>query len=121
MRPLEQRLWICPENMRLLERSHVSSCFVKLVGTEGYTFPATAPMDNSATTLDTSAIPNNTLASGSAPVNQNPQRSYTNAILVRRNQKGNPLMEHLRNVPWQYGDILADYEVGRTTGVLFLR
>jgi DNA excision repair protein ERCC-1 len=54
-------------------------------------------------------------------VNQNPQRPYTNAVLVRRNQKGNPLMEHLRNVPWQYGDILADYEVGRTTGVLFLR
>lgn len=58
---------------------------------------------------------------GATVVNQNSQRPYTNAILVRRNQKGNPLMEHLRNVPWQYGDILADYEVGRTTGVLFLR
>jgi DNA excision repair protein ERCC-1 len=80
------------------------------------------PMDNSAPTLGAPGTTSDTAApAGAATVNQNPQRSYTNAILVRRNQKGNPLMEHLRNVPWQYGDILADYEVGRTTGVLFLR
>lgn len=45
----------------------------------------------------------------------------TNAILVRRVQKGNPIMDHLKSVPWKFDDILADFEVGRTTGVLFLR
>ena len=30
-------------------------------------------------------------------------------------------MECVRNVGKEFGDILADYQVGRTTGVLFLR
>lgn len=51
----------------------------------------------------------------------NPNKSIKNAILVRRNQKSNPLLKMFQNVAWQYDDILADYEVGRTTGVLFLR
>ncbi|KAF9520979.1 hypothetical protein BS47DRAFT_1370196 [Hydnum rufescens UP504] len=42
------------------------------------------------------------------------------AILVRRNQSGNPVLTHFHNVPWQFGDITADYQVGLTTGVLFL-
>lgn len=79
-------------------------------------------MDESGPVPRTPTMAGDAAASASTRVvNQNPQRPYTNAILVRRNQKGNPLMEHLRNVAWQYGDILADYEVGRTTGVLFLR
>lgn len=36
-------------------------------------------------------------------------------------QRGNPILEHVRNVGKEYGDILADYQVGRTTGVLYLR
>ena len=36
-------------------------------------------------------------------------------------RKGNPILECVRNVRKEFGDILADYQVGRTTGVLFLR
>lgn len=36
-------------------------------------------------------------------------------------QKGNPLIDHIRSVAWEYSDILADYQVGATTGVLYLR
>ncbi len=36
-------------------------------------------------------------------------------------QRGNPVLECIRNVGKEFGDILADYQVGRTTGVLFLR
>ena len=36
-------------------------------------------------------------------------------------QRGNPILESVRNVGKEFGDILADYQVGRTTGVLFLR
>lgn len=39
----------------------------------------------------------------------------------RVTQKGNPLIDHIRNVAWEYSDILADYQVGATTGVLYLR
>jgi len=40
--------------------------------------------------------------------------------LSRRLQRGNPVLECIRNVGKEFGDIQADYQVGRTTGVLFL-
>jgi DNA excision repair protein ERCC-1 len=36
-------------------------------------------------------------------------------------QRGNPVLECIRNVGKEFGDIIADYQVGRTTGVLYLR
>ncbi|KAL1920383.1 uncharacterized protein VTP21DRAFT_760 [Calcarisporiella thermophila] len=44
----------------------------------------------------------------------------TNAVIVNACQRGNPVLQHIRNVPWEYGDILADYQVGQTSGLLFL-
>ncbi|KAJ1304954.1 hypothetical protein OPQ81_006086 [Rhizoctonia solani] len=44
-----------------------------------------------------------------------------NAILVNKRQKGNPILDHVKGVPWEYnGDIIVDYQVGSTSGVLFL-
>ena len=47
--------------------------------------------------------------------------SKRNHLSRRRLQRGNPVLECIRNVGKEFGDILADYQVGRTTGVLFLR
>ncbi|EGG00371.1 uncharacterized protein MELLADRAFT_39770, partial [Melampsora larici-populina 98AG31] len=35
-------------------------------------------------------------------------------------QKGNPILNLLQSVPWEHGDIVCDYQVGLTTGLLFL-
>ncbi|KAJ6499980.1 restriction endonuclease type II-like protein [Mycena vitilis] len=43
-----------------------------------------------------------------------------NTIIVNPLQRGNPVLEAIRNVAKEFGDIVADYQVGRTTGVLFL-
>ncbi|KAJ7770138.1 DNA repair protein rad10 [Mycena maculata] len=43
-----------------------------------------------------------------------------NNIIVNPLQRGNPVLEAIRNVPKEFGDIVCDYQVGRTTGVLFL-
>ncbi|KAF6761229.1 DNA repair protein rad10 [Ephemerocybe angulata] len=43
-----------------------------------------------------------------------------NNIIVSPTQKGNPVLECIRNVAREFGDILADYQVGRTTGLLWL-
>ncbi|KAF7361819.1 DNA excision repair protein ERCC-1 [Mycena venus] len=43
-----------------------------------------------------------------------------NAIIVNPLQRGNPVLEAIRNVSKEFGDIVCDYQVGRTTGVLFL-
>lgn len=48
------------------------------------------------------------------------RRKLTLSVAVHRAQKGNPIIDHIRTVPWEYGDIKCDYQVGATAGVLFL-
>ncbi|KAH9957569.1 restriction endonuclease type II-like protein [Russula dissimulans] len=43
-----------------------------------------------------------------------------NSIIINPCQRLNPIVECIRNVPKEFADILPDYQVGRTTGVLFL-
>jgi DNA excision repair protein ERCC-1 len=43
-----------------------------------------------------------------------------NVITVSRRQQGNPILKHIRNVRWQYGDIVPDYLLGQSTVALFL-
>ncbi|RAK83146.1 mating-type switching protein Swi10 [Aspergillus costaricaensis CBS 115574] len=49
-----------------------------------------------------------------------PSRSGPSAILVSTRQKGNPILNHIKLLPWEYADIPADYVVGSTTCALFL-
>ncbi|KAG6849989.1 hypothetical protein H0H93_002779 [Arthromyces matolae] len=44
-----------------------------------------------------------------------------NNILINPLQRGNVVLDNIKNVGKEFGDIVADYQVGRTTGVLFLR
>ncbi|KAF9475779.1 DNA repair protein rad10 [Pholiota conissans] len=44
-----------------------------------------------------------------------------NNVVISPLQRGNPVLECIRNIGKEFGDIVADYQVGRTTGVLFLR
>ncbi|KAL6779001.1 RAD10 [Auxenochlorella protothecoides x Auxenochlorella symbiontica] len=43
-----------------------------------------------------------------------------NAVLVSKRQEGNPVLRHMRNVRWQFGDIVPDYLAGPNTAILFL-
>ncbi len=36
-------------------------------------------------------------------------------------QKNNPVIKHVRNVSWEVGDIVPDFELGKTTCALYLR
>ncbi|CAO1612520.1 unnamed protein product [Jaminaea pallidilutea] len=42
------------------------------------------------------------------------------AILVEIHQKGNPVLRHIHNIRWEFSAIPSDYQVGVSTGVLFL-
>jgi len=44
----------------------------------------------------------------------------TNAIIVNKVQKGNAVLDHIRNVPWEFGETICDYQVGQTSAVLYL-
>ncbi|KAF8930819.1 ssDNA endonuclease and repair protein rad10 [Dissophora ornata] len=41
-------------------------------------------------------------------------------IVVKSSQRGNPLLQFIRNVPYEYGDIVPDFVVGLTSCILFL-
>lgn len=47
-------------------------------------------------------------------------RPGPSAILVSTRQKGNPILNHVKLLPWEYADIPADFVVGLTTCALFL-
>ena len=70
--------------------------------------------------------PANGASSSSAPkvVQPKPQalpsRQAPSAILVSTRQKGNPILNHIRSLPWEYADIQCDYVLGATTCALFL-
>lgn len=49
-----------------------------------------------------------------------PRRAGPASIIVSPRQKGNPLLEKIKSLPWEYGDIPADYVLGVTTCALFL-
>jgi len=47
-------------------------------------------------------------------------KAGTNSIIVNARQRGNPVLKNIRNVPWEYGDIVPDYVLGQTMCALFL-
>ncbi|KAF9740981.1 hypothetical protein PMIN02_008748 [Paraphaeosphaeria minitans] len=49
-----------------------------------------------------------------------PSRSGPSTILVSPRQKGNPILNSVKTVAWEYSDIPADYVLGVTTCALFL-
>jgi DNA excision repair protein ERCC-1 len=86
----------------------------------------------SASTGPATAAPNsrseasNPSATNTAPKVQQPKpqalpsRSGPSSILVSPRQKGNPILNSVRSVAWEYSDIPVDYVVGATTCALFL-
>lgn len=49
-----------------------------------------------------------------------PSRNAPSSILVSARQKGNPSLNYIKSLPWEYSDIPADYVLGATTCALFL-
>ncbi|XP_040832511.1 DNA excision repair protein ERCC-1-like isoform X2 [Ochotona curzoniae] len=44
----------------------------------------------------------------------------SNSIIVSPRQRGNPVLKFVRNVPWEFGEVLPDYVLGQSTCALFL-
>lgn len=45
----------------------------------------------------------------------------TNNILVKPTQKSNPVLLHIRSVPWEMSEIVPDFQVGAARCLLYLR
>uniref|UniRef100_A0A8C8B5T2 ERCC1-like central domain-containing protein n=1 Tax=Otus sunia TaxID=257818 RepID=A0A8C8B5T2_9STRI len=44
----------------------------------------------------------------------------SSSIVVSPRQRGNPVLKFVRNVPWEFGDVVPDYVLGQSTCALFL-
>ncbi|KAI9562461.1 putative D excision repair protein ERCC-1 isoform X1 [Daphnia sinensis] len=42
------------------------------------------------------------------------------SVIVNQRQRGNPVLKSIRNVPWEYGEIVPDFVMGHTCCALFL-
>ncbi|KAH0631651.1 hypothetical protein JD844_006087 [Phrynosoma platyrhinos] len=43
-----------------------------------------------------------------------------NKIIVSPRQRGNPILKFIRNMPWEFGEVVPDYVLGQSTCSLFL-
>lgn len=50
-----------------------------------------------------------------------PGASLSVALALLPPQRGNPVLKFVRNVPWEFGDVVPDYVLGQSTCALFLR
>ncbi|XP_061453230.1 DNA excision repair protein ERCC-1 isoform X2 [Rhineura floridana] len=56
-----------------------------------------------------------------SPLNPAPKPGAKhNSIIVSPRQRGNPILKFVRNVPWEFGEIVPDYVLGQSTCALFL-
>lgn len=81
--------------------------------------------DNSASNINGSSstsVPSMPSITTTATNPTRKRKTLGNAILVNPAQQKNPLLRSIHNVPYEFDDtIKADYVVGATTGVLYLR
>ncbi|XP_075581563.1 LOW QUALITY PROTEIN: DNA excision repair protein ERCC-1 [Pelecanus crispus] len=71
------------------------------------------------------ALPGGAAASGGSPGAVPPlpvlrPGAKSSSIVVSPRQRGNPVLKFIRNVPWEFGDIVSDYVLGQSTCALFL-
>ncbi|KAF9911577.1 ssDNA endonuclease and repair protein rad10 [Linnemannia zychae] len=85
-----------------------------LVATQPYTQVSSSPTQASTATAII------TPAAGKSLITPPFQPKSKSTIVVRSSQRGNPLLQFIRNVPYEYGDVIPDFVVGLTSCVLFL-
>lgn len=74
------------------------------------------PSDPKISKIVIESVPNNpVVASGTIK-----KVHKKNCVLVSNKQRGNPLLKSIGEVPYEFDDIVPDYQVGETTCVLYL-
>lgn len=57
---------------------------------------------------------------GTSSTTQKSVQIKSHCVLVNQKQRGNPLLKSITSVPWEFDDIIPDYEMGKTICALFL-
>nr|XP_022298333.1 DNA excision repair protein ERCC-1-like isoform X1 [Crassostrea virginica] len=81
-------------------------------GSSSLTKPSTEP--------STSVSSTSTAAASEPSVPTAVKSLNSNSIIVNSRQRGNPILKFIRSIPYEFGDIIPDYEMGKTSCALFL-
>ncbi|KAM6153361.1 DNA excision repair protein ERCC-1 [Erethizon dorsatum] len=74
------------------------------------------PAGGAAATCPTGSEP----LAGETPNQALKPGAKSNSIIVSPRQRGNPVLKFVRNVPWEFGEVIPDYVLGQSTCALFL-
>ncbi|XP_055357701.1 DNA excision repair protein ERCC-1-like [Paramacrobiotus metropolitanus] len=78
--------------------------------------PVTAKATNAAASVTAvSADPQSSSARQSARFG-----ATSNSVVVNPRQRGNPVLQSIRSVPWEFGNVMPDYVMGFSSCALFL-
>ncbi|KAI5805934.1 mating-type switching protein Swi10 [Geopyxis carbonaria] len=106
------------------ERSYSANANKRPAPTSPPTAGASVTVNRQATASSSSAPPPAPQQQQKPPVKQpvptKVARGGTSSIIVSTKQRGNPVLNHIKNVAWEYGSIIPDYLVGASTCALFL-
>ncbi|XP_021772996.1 DNA excision repair protein ERCC-1-like [Chenopodium quinoa] len=104
-----------------------TQAFASIKKSEFYTPPPAPPpstfnsqslsSSNASSSASASALPS---SSGQTGVSNNNIVQKSNAIIVSHRQKGNPLLKHIRNVRWNFAEVIPDYVLGQNSCCLYL-
>ncbi|KAI9841739.1 MAG: ssDNA endonuclease and repair protein rad10 [Sclerophora amabilis] len=79
---------------------------------------AQSPTTNTSTSNTSKGTPSKVQQPTPQPL---PSRQAPSTILVSHRQRGNPILSNIKQVPWEWSDIPADFVLGQTTCALFLQ
>lgn len=79
-------------------------------------YAVSQPAEGAAATCPTGS---ETLA-GETPNQALKAGAKSTSIIVSPRQRGNPVLKFVRNVPWEFGEVIPDYVLGQSTCALFL-
>ncbi|KAG0312679.1 ssDNA endonuclease and repair protein rad10 [Dissophora globulifera] len=80
--------------------------------------PATGSASSAAAAEPAAAATGSVNATAAVPPPFIPKSKST--IVVKPSQRGNPMLQFIRNVPYEYGEIVPDFVVGLTSCIVFL-
>jgi DNA excision repair protein ERCC-1 len=76
------------------------------------------PNKNAAGDVQAEGTSTTDAAAGAIGLPSRPKKQ--NSIIVNSRQKGNPILKFIRRIPWEFGDISPDYQIGPVSCVLYL-
>ncbi|KAL9248086.1 hypothetical protein vseg_021448 [Gypsophila vaccaria] len=102
-----------------------TQAFSSIKNSEFYTPPPPPPPSSSTSSSNCgtnlpSSSNSNVPYSSRQNVGANSGVQKSNAIFVSHRQKGNPLLKHIRNVRWNFAEVIPDYVLGQNSCALYL-